>query len=145
MSNLGRDFDCQNDEPNFDPRIERELGCYEDTDGGEKSSVIFDKQIFYDLIVSYEDKINERGTFTEIASKNGSSLFFFSIDIEFKNEGIWDLIGILDVEPIFTISRSDETSITDYMEGLFDELESELEGIGLDTQKIGDYKVRVGT
>lgn len=28
MSNLGTEFNCPNDEPNFDPRIERELGCY---------------------------------------------------------------------------------------------------------------------
>ena len=28
MSNLGNVSNCPNDEPNFDPRIERELGCY---------------------------------------------------------------------------------------------------------------------
>jgi hypothetical protein len=28
VRNLGGTFNCPNDEPNFDPRIERELGCY---------------------------------------------------------------------------------------------------------------------
>jgi len=28
VSNLEAEFNCPNDEPNFDPRIERELGCY---------------------------------------------------------------------------------------------------------------------
>ena len=118
------------------------LGSSDGNDGAGNQA-IFQKQSFHEFFEGYEDKINERGIFAQIASKNESSLYYFYFDVDFFEDGTWNLIGILDVETEFTLDLSEESTIIDYMEKLVDDLYSELEEIGLDPQKMGDYKVRV--
>ena len=96
-----------------------------------------------ELFEDKEDKINERGLFSECVQDAGAELLYFQFDIEVHDDGVWDLIGRVVTDAPCELSDQAKSMITDHMEAVADDLYERLEASGLDPQMQGDYKVVV--
>ena len=99
------------------------------------------EEILTDLFGDKEDKINERGLFSECVQNAGAELLYFQFDIEVRDDGVWDLIGRIVTDAACELSERDKSMITDQMESVADDLYERFEASGLDPQMQGDYKV----
>ena len=95
------------------------------------------------LFEDKEDKINERGLFSECVQEAGAELLYFQFDIEVHNDGVWDLIGRVVTDAPCELSDQAKSMITDHMEAVADDLYQRFEASGLDPQMQGDYRVVV--
>ena len=96
-----------------------------------------------ELFEDKEDKINERGLFSEGVQEAGAELLYFQFDIEVHNDGVWDLIGRVVTDAPCELSDQAKSMITDHMEAVAHDLYQRFEASGLDPQMQGDYKVVV--
>jgi hypothetical protein len=96
-----------------------------------------------ELFEDKEDKINERGLFSECIQNAGAELLYFQFDIEVHDDGVWDLIGRIVTDAPCELSEQAKNIITDHMEAVADDLYQRFEASGLDPQMQGGYKVVV--
>lgn len=101
------------------------------------------EEILTDLFEDKEDKINERGLFSECVQDAGVDLLYFQFDIEVHDDGVWDLIGRVVTDAPCELSEHAKRMISDHMEAVADDLYERLEASGLDPQMQGDYRVVV--
>ena len=94
-----------------------------------------------ELFEDKEDKINERGLFSEFAQDAGAELLYFQFDIEVHDDGVWDLIGRVVTDAPCELSEQAKSMIVDHMEAVADDLYQRFEASGLNPQMLGDYKV----
>lgn len=96
-----------------------------------------------ELFEDKEDKINERGLFSECVKEAGAELLYFQFDVEVHDDEAWDLIGRVVTDAPCELSDQAKSMITDHMEAVADDLYQRFEASGLDPQMQGDYRVVV--
>ena len=101
------------------------------------------EEILTDLFEDKEDKINERGLFSECVQDAGVELLYFQFDIEVHDDGVWDLIGRVVTDAPCELNEQSKNIIIDHMEAVADDLYQRFEASGLDPQMQGDYRVVV--
>ena len=96
-------------------------------------------EIFGDV----EDKINEKGAYTEFVKNAGSNLEYVQLDVSWNDDGTWNFIMRLVVEEVVELNENDKRVIEDDLELYADRLYQKFEQNGLDPQEMGDYVVEI--
>ena len=115
--------------------------AHKEKKGGGRMAI--SDEVLTELFEDKEDKINERGLFVECVQNAGAELLYFQFDVEFHDDGVWDLVGRVVTDAPCELNDQDKAMIVDHMEAVRDDLYDRLEASGLDPQMQGDYKVVV--
>ena len=108
--------------------------------GGMKK--ISDEQLT-EIFGDVEDKINEKGAYTEYIENAGSNLEYVQLDVSWNDDGTWDFIMRLVVEKVVELNENDQNVVEDDLEHYADRLYQKFEKNGLDPQEMGGYVVEI--
>ena len=90
-----------------------------------------------------EDKINEQGYYGECVKNAGSNLEYAQLDIDFIDDGSWNVILRLVVEKVVELNENDQNCIKEDIELYVERLHQKFEQNGLDLQDMGDYVIEI--
>ena len=98
-----------------------------------------------ELFEAKEEALDDKATFATLVSDAGGNLYNVQLDVEFNDDGTWDLIARLICAEVVSLSDNAKEIIEDKLEEIGDELYHDFEKYGLDPQMKADYRVEITT